>query len=134
MKRSSKFARINLIAILFIAALLITLFTFPRQHLEKVTQNIKRLTDKAISAAYACDWNLTQTHLAEMETIFRQERNSLKLFLDHEQLRSFEASIQGCRHLSACHETGQLLFELQGIKKQAEYLLSIETFSLFNLF
>ena len=36
--------------------------------------------------------------------------------------------------LATVQDDGQFLYELQDIKKKADYLMSIETFSLFNLF
>jgi len=127
-------SKINLYACIVVVAFLVLLFTLPRKTLQSMRSDILSKADALSAAVLADDWPSARSASEAIKARFLQDKQRLKLFLDHEDLDSLEAAIRSVEALTAVEDEPQLLLELESIKNVATYITEIETFTFFNLF
>ena len=130
----SAFTRINLAACLIALALLLFLFLYPRMVLAELSETLCAGADAHIGQIEAGDWERAIAGIDEINGAFRTKKETLKLFLNHEDLDELDATLMGCRRLIEVEEDKQVLFELERVVNIATYLKEIEVFTIYNLF
>ena len=118
MKRSATYAKINFITIIVLIILLASLFIFPKIYLVHSMNKINDLVERTTQSVYDKDWAEAETSMSEMIKVIERCGEPLKLFLNHEDIDALQAMINGCYRLATVQDDGQILYELQGVKKK----------------
>ena len=134
MKSHSHYVIANLIMTTASILLLIFLFIYPGIYLRNMAEQVRTLAIDSILAIQKEDFESAQTHVESMTDIYDRYSEPLKLFLNHQDVDELSASIHGTYQLVLAEDNAQVLLELESIKKQVDFMESIESFSIYNLF
>ena len=125
--------RITRIATLLAAALLLTLFILPAIKVRALTDAILPYADSATACVVAEDWMGARRETQQMYALYLPYDKTLRLYFDHEDIDFLRTRLLSCLHLAEA-EDDQIIVDLEDAKNKLNYLESIETFSLWNLF
>lgn len=133
MKKKPSKLLIDLCVDLVLIAGLVCLFVFPANFIAGVSDKLSSGARAAIEDVKAGEYAMAGARLESMQQVVREARETMKLFLNHDDIVMLEASINGCKQLTITKDNTQILVELESIVAKAEYLHSIEHFSLGTL-
>ncbi|MEL7608976.1 MAG: DUF4363 family protein [Bacillota bacterium] len=124
---------VDLCVDLALIAGLVCLFVFPANFIADVGDQLTEGARAAIEDVKAGEYAAAGERLESMQQVMREARETMKLFLNHDDIVALEASINGCKQLTIVKDHAQILVELESIVAKAEYLHSIEHFSVGTL-
>lgn len=134
MKRSSIYARVSIFAFIAACLLLAFLFTLPRRYIAKTQSELSDTLEQLEVSINSDDPATWPTKVGQLTESLESSLKRMKLFLHHSYTYELDLTMQRLEGFAAAGEASESLAEIESIKKQIEYLLSIETFDLFNLF
>ena len=117
-------------------AFLILLFILivPPRYLFSLTRELRAGAQKAQDLVLGHDVQAAVPVLDALCQRFSQAEETLKLFLNHEDVYALKATLFSARNLAVMDEAGNLLTELQTILQLTAQMDAAETLSIYNLF
>lgn len=134
MTRRTRFPLVNAILTAAAALLVIFLLTVPRLFLFQVIPQLRSAAQEAEQALLRGELNTVDAAMAQMCVDFDAVEQRLKLFLNHEEVDEFHASLHAARDLALIDERGNFLSELQDLLRILDYWEGSETLNIYNLF
>jgi len=134
MTKRTAFPTVSLIASILGIAIIIFLFTVPRNYLMSVTYKMRAAALNAYNAVLDGNFETTDKNISDMCEVLEQSEKTLKLFLNHEDVDELRASLHSAQALSLIEESGNLITELQDIIRILNYWDDSETLNIYNLF
>ncbi len=125
---------VNIIISLVTALLLICLFIFPRQYLVSFSKDITLYAESIRDGVINNDDKKISKNAAEMLIRFDACSDSLKLFLNHEDVDKLKTLIYSCYYRARIDEKAAIIGDVESIVTLSEYLFDVETLSVYNLF
>lgn len=134
MTRRSKFPLVSHGVALLALFLLLFILIVPPRYLFSLTRELDAGAQKAQDLVLGDDVQAAIPVLDALCQRFSQAEETLKLFLNHEDVYALKATLFSARNLAVMDEAGNLLTELQTILQLTAQMDAAETLSIYNLF
>ena len=134
MTRKSKFPLMSHGAALLAFLILLFILIVPPRYLFSLTRELRAGAQKAQDLVLGHDVQAAVPVLDALCQRFSQAEETLKLFLNHEDVYALKATLFSARNLAVMDEAGNLLTELQTILQLTAQMDAAETLSIYNLF
>ena len=134
MTRKTKFPLISHGVTLLALILLFFILIVPPRYLSALTRELDIGAQKAQDLVLGGNVQAAVPVLDALCQRFAQSEETLKLFLNHEDVYALKAALLGAKNLAIMDEAGNLLTELQTILQLTAQMNANETLSLYNLF
>lgn len=134
MTRKSKFPLVSYGSALLALLLLVFILIVPPRYLFSLTRELDAGAQKAQDLVLGGNVQAAVPVLDALCQRFAGAEESLKLFLNHEDVYALKAALLSARNLALMDEAGNLLTELQTIIQLIAQMDAAETLSIYNLF
>lgn len=124
---------VNIIAIVVIVAVIVCLFVFPSRYIVELSGDIRTSAQDAREAILSGDGEAVIKHTSAMRDRFADEGKTLQLFIEQKYVDELDTLIHSCYYLALIEDYENLIDNLESILSIIQYLLDIETFSIYHL-
>lgn len=125
--------RAALYSSLVAAAFLVYLFIFPPMQVHSLCEKLLPYAEAGTQAVIDGDWENARELTVLMYELYLPYDKPLRLYLNHVDVDQLRTRLLSCRNLARA-EDDQIIVDLEDTKSRLNYLKSIETFSLWNIF